>query len=500
MSMWGVLQADLFSEKWEFYCRDYTAKGDTYEGLFYTLLNSKIEIVFVNRLTAFNCKITKYILPDEDKKTFFVSYNSRDKECKPYFITYDGIEFRNLDIYIKEPISPEKSYKFLDTACMIFKNKKKLSIRHNFKFGLNATLIKTGSKKDFNNASFAPRIHTSNFLIPNENDIEMLLKIYKGSFSGVNYIDKVFNYVFSADIKSSHAAFSVYNTFPANRVDVDFSKAMNNTNYHWIAIFKFDKLEKNPDFIFDLSSMVDSNTVILTDIDFHGWFKKCFKCKSFQILGYQVYTKRYLPRQLQEEILKAYKLKEQYKHTEFGGYFKLITEQLSFGSSIKAPDFGYEVELVDGRFVPIKTKPKTSQELIATLAKRALSYYQGTWIAAYSRTTIITEVLRHGCDRVLHFDTDGIDYIDVYKYKGTSLGEFIQKPTYDSFKVIGDKQYVGLRGEERVIKIAGLKSSNVPEDYDILKLNKNNISDFMPQIYLDWTNHEVIKNDDVVED
>jgi len=119
------------------------------------------------------------------------------------------------------------------------------------------------------------------------------------------------------------------------------------------------------------------------------------------------------------------------------------------------------------------------------LAKRPLSYYQGTWIAAYSRTTIITEVFRHGCDRVLHFDTDGIDYTDVYNYKGTSLGEFIQKPNYDKFKVIGDKQYVGLCGEERVIKVAGLKESNVPKDYDIFKLNKNNISKFMVKYYLD---------------
>jgi len=119
------------------------------------------------------------------------------------------------------------------------------------------------------------------------------------------------------------------------------------------------------------------------------------------------------------------------------------------------------------------------------LAKRPLSYYQGTWIAAYSRTTIITEVFRHGCDRVLHFDTDGIDYTDVYNYKGTSLGEFIQKPKYDKFKVIGDKQYVGLCGEERVIKVAGLKESNVPKDYDIFKLNKNNISKFMVKYYLD---------------
>ena len=456
-------------------------------------MNSKIEIVFVNNLNAFNCKITKYFLPDEDEKSYFISYNSRDKECKPYFITYNGIEFRNLDIYIKEPVSPEKSYKFLDTACVIFKNKRKLSIRHNFKFGLNATLIKTGSKGDYNNADFVPRIHTSNFLIPNENDLDMLLSIYKGSFSGVNRINEVFSYVFSADIKSSHAAFSAYNTFPANRIGIDFSKAMNDERYHWIAEIKFDKLEKNPDFIFDLSSMVKSNTVVLTDIDFHGWFKKCFNCSGFSVLRYQVYTKRYLPKQLIEEIIKAYKLKEQYKNTEFGGYFKLITEQLSFGSSIKAPDFGFNVELVDGRFVPVKTKPKTNQELIATLAKRPLSYYQGTWIAAYSRTKIITEVLRHGCDRVLHFDTDGIDYIDVYKYKGTSLGEFIQKPTYDSFKAIGDKQYVGLCGKERVIKVAGLKPSNIPADYDIMKLNKNNISDFMPQYYLDYNKHEVVK-------
>ena len=498
--MWGVLQADLFSEKWEFYCRDFTAQGETYEGLFYTLLSSKIEIVFVNNLNAFNCKITKYFPPDEDEKSFFVSYNSRDKEYKHYFITYNGIEFRNLNIYIKDPISPEKSYKFLDTACMIFKNKRKLSIRHNFKFGLNATLIKTGSKGDYNNADFVPRICKSNFLTPNENDLDMLLKIYKGSFSGVNRTNEIFNYVFSADINSSHTAFSVYNTFPANRVDVDFSLAMNSTDYHWIAMFKFDKLEKNPDFIFDLSSMVKSNTVVLTDIDFHGWFKKCFNCSGFQVLKYQVYTKRNLPQNLIKEILKAYKLKEHYKHTEFGGYFKLITEQLSFGSSIKAPDFGFNVELIDGRFTPVKTKPKTSQELIATLAKRPLSYYQGTWVAAYSRSKIITEVLRHGCDRVLHFDTDGIDYIDVYKYKGTSLGEFIQKPTYDSFKVIGDKQYVGIRGEERVIKVAGLKESNVPEDYDIFKLNKNNISKFMIKYYLDQNNHEVIKVDDMVED
>lgn len=491
--MWGVLQADLFSEKWEFYCRDYAAEGDTYEGLFYTLLESKIEIVFVNNLNAFNCKITKYFSPDEDEKTFFVSYNSRDKEYKHYFITYEGIEFRNLDIYIKEPMTPEKSYKFLDTACTIFKNKRKLSIRHNFKYGLNATLIKTGSKKDYNNADFVPRICNSNFLIPSENDLDMLLKIYKGSFSGVNHINEVFHYVYSADIKSSHTAFSVYETFPANRVNVDFSSAMNDTNYHWIAIFKFDKLEKNPDFIFDLSSMVDSNTVILTDIDFHGWFKRCFNCKSFQILKYQVYTKRRLPQNLIQEILKAYKLKEQYKHTPYGGYFKLITEQLSFGSSIKAPDFGYNVELINRNFTPVKTKPKTNQELITALAKRPLSYYQGTWIAAYSRSKIITEVLRHGCKSVLHFDTDGIDFIDVLPYKGTQLGEFIQKPTYSSFKVIGDKQYVGLCGEERVIKVAGLKESNIPADYDIMKLNKNNISDFMPQYYLDYKNHTVVK-------
>jgi len=247
------------------------------------LLNSKIEIVFVNSLAAFNCKITKYFPPDEDEKSFFVAYNSRDKEYKYYFVSYNGIEFRNLDIYDVECNTPEQSYKFLDTACAIFKNKRKLSIRHNFKYGLNATLIKRGCRDDYNNGDFAPRIHCSNFLIPNENDLDMLLNIYKGSFSGVNLkeINKIHGIVHSADIKSSHTAFSVYKTFPANRIDIDFSKAMNDEKYHWIAEIKFDKLEKNPEFIFDLSTMVKDSIVVLTDIDFHGWFKKCFKCKSF---------------------------------------------------------------------------------------------------------------------------------------------------------------------------------------------------------------------------
>lgn len=495
---WGCLKIDLYSESWEFYSKnaDVSVKGDTYAGLFYFLITDKIDMVFVNNLVAFNCKITKYYEPDEDK--FFISYNNRDKEYKYYFVSYNGIEFRNLDIYDVECDTPEESYKFLDRACEIFKNKRKLSMRYNFKHGLNATLIKTGSKKDFNNADFVPRIHKSNFLTPNENDIDMLLKIYKGSFSGVNLkeINKIHGIVHSADIKSSHTAFSVYKTFPANRIDVDFSKAMNNENYHWIAEIKFENLQKRPEFIFDLSSMVESSVVILTDIDFHGWFKKCFTCSGFSVLRHQVYTKRYLPQNLIKEILKAYKLKERYKHTQYGGYFKLITEQLSFGSSIKAPDFGYEVEYINNKFTPVKTKTKTNEELIKILAKRPLSYYQGTWIAAYSRTTIITEVLRHGCDRVLHFDTDGIDYTDVYNYKGTLLGEFIQKPNYDKFKVIGDKQYVGLCGEERIIKVAGLKESNVPKDYDIFKLNKNNISKFMVRYFLDQNKHEVIKIDD----
>lgn len=400
--------------------------------------------------------------------------------------------------------------------------KNKLSLENHYQFTKASDQWNDIVNKYYLKKSWAQSFREE--LLPqDEDELDLYMRVYKGSFYFTNptFINQEIKNTRMYDISSSHSGFMIRKKYPygsAMKVNTqeEALQIMESGYYSWIAQIRFINLKSKFNLPIDLRKFGYKNEgsanngwtaswiLILTDVHWET-FKKVFGADNIEIKLFRYFRKKELMKNYAVMLDELYQQKEFYKKNQdefVSSIFKFRTE-LPFGQSIKTPVSHVQVEY-DDEENEFKKEVKGNEDFektLKTLKRYALPFQIGIWTTAYSWSEEIEMILRLGVENVIYGDTDCVVFIDNedlvkkieeynkeidrevhnierrrYHIISPKLGRWQDKGVYESFKTIGVKWYLTLKGDKLDVKAAGadnnvlinwLKKENNPfESFD----------------------------------
>ena len=339
-----------------------------------------------------------------------------------------------------------------------------------------------------------------------EDELSWMRRLDKAGFYYQNpdQLNKIVPRIHQYDISSAYLGYLTRKSFPMDSFtytddDDEIDKIVDEKYYCWYGLIRFHKLQWKSDlFHFELPRFgqpIEGEMcgweLLLTNVDFDGWFRKCFSFESCEFTF--IYYAQQRPFSLSErDYIKMFnELYEDKSSQKKGTFAKEITKkrcQLPFGQPIKSLIHDEQVVYLeeDNDFEIMDKEPESLDQIKKTIKNRGLPYYVGLWVAAHSRAEFFTVLNKVGFDKVIYGDTDsikftgdeGIKVIEEHNkeiiayvrglnrkrntYVDEELGIWQNEGDLDAIKAIGTKWYITLKPNgEYEIKASGANVENL---------------------------------------
>lgn len=499
---WEVLNDQTDIGKWEmlFEENEKIVNGSGMSDLLEALLQlsqDQVNVIYVKNLNLFEVIGENYF-------SYNLDYMAVVKDSQINFFNlkiFEWVQLVNWDSFFNDVEDCKEIIRRISLCRKHFKgnNKNTLSLKSHYRITKATDQWFDIVQKFYLTAPWANNFRSS--LLPqDQNELELFLTIYKGSFSFINpdYIGRVVENIKGYDISSSHSGFILRKKYPASTGEMildgnEALKVMNDNWHAWIGEFEFEGLYEKFDLPIDLRNFGyinddDNWVLILTNVHWKT-FKRLFGAINVKPRCLYKYQNKELPKNYALMINSLYEDKEWYKKNEdqfLKGIFKFRTE-LPFGQSIKTPECHQAViyNEENNTFERLALDKVPFEETIEKLKGYALPMQIGIWTAAYSWSEEIEMILDIGIENVVYGDTDCVKFIgdfdnvieqhnkDINKEVDSisskrnmfetnkKLGRWQYEGTFSQFKAIGLKWYLYEINNELKVKAAGASIENL---------------------------------------
>lgn len=499
---WEVLNDQTDIGKWEmlFEENEKIVNGSGMSDLLEALLQlsqDQVNVIYVKNLNLFEVIGENYF-------SYNLDYMAVVKDSQINFFNlkiFEWVQLINWDSFFNDVEDCKEIIRRISLCRKHFKgnNKNTLSLKSHYRITKATDQWFDIVQKFYLTAPWANNFRSS--LLPqDQNELELFLTIYKGSFSFINpnYIGRVVENIKGYDISSSHSGFILRKKYPASTGEMildgnEALKIMNDDWHAWIGEFEFEGLYEKFDLPIDLRNFGyinddDNWVLILTNVHWKT-FKRLFGAINVKPRCLYKYQNKELPKNYALMINSLYEDKEWYKKNEdqfLKGIFKFRTE-LPFGQSIKTPECHQAViyNEENNTFERLALDKVPFEETIEKLKGYALPMQIGIWTAAYSWSEEIEMILDIGIENVVYGDTDCVKFIgdfdnvieqhnkdinkevDIISSKrnmletNKKLGRWQYEGNFSKFKAIGLKWYLYEINNELKVKAAGASIENL---------------------------------------
>lgn len=343
-------------------------------------------------------------------------------------------------------------------------------------------------------------------------EYSQLKRGFQGGFTHANahYVNKVLHNVGSHDFTSSYPGVMVLEKFPMSRpyyvneqltreqlTELLLTKCCLFELELWDVVAKLHQdhpISRSKCYICE-GEVTDNGRIVAADhlkltvteqdyfiySEFYDWDER------IGVSSFRFYEKNYLPKPFAMSILALYEKKTVLKGNKEEEVNYMISKNMlnsAYGMSVTDP-VRTQIQYKNDVYTPIPPNIAESIEKYNSNVRRFLYYPWGVWVTAYARANLFSGILALGDDYV-YSDTDSVkslnteshrSYFEAYNteimekieesasyYKipierytpfGKAIGVWDYEGEYETFKTLGAKRYLTMKGGKYTLTLAG---------------------------------------------
>ena len=511
---WEILEKKADIGNWELLYKDKLISGRGFREFLSAAaqLSTDINVVYVKKIKYF-IYIAKHFVNFKDKK-----FSGADLDFFYIFIC-ENVELRNWDRFWDNIDDKKDFLNRLELCRSGFnhgqdgkRNVNRLSLENHYQYSLAKDLWKDTYNQYHLYASNWAKPFCQRLLPQSELEYACMIRLDRAGFYYKNpdYMNKTVVKTYHYDIRSAFLAYMVREKYPYTTFEYiedikQMAKIIKDKFYCWYGVFHFEKLQyKDRQFPIDLNRFGQPGkglcnwSLLITNVDWE-WFKEAFTWKSMAPSFMFYAQQKELERNYLTMINGLYDSKQAWKKRvksenatkrEEDIYDIMnFRSRLCFGQSIKKVEYFDEMIYSDEEedFVLVDAPEKSLERIQSDLMRRGIPFYVGLWTAAYARLEFFKVWNSIPEDKFIYGDTDSAFVIgeeakeiieqrnrennlkveEINKKRkmeiSKDLGKWDYKGMYDGIKIIANKWYMTLKGDEIDVKSAGVKPEKIIE-------------------------------------